>query len=76
MPTDGPEQPNVVIRLSHSAPDTAYWRLYGKWLEQRPFDGVVMTIDPAMPSGMTKPTGQDSLTCGLVLWQMSPGRDE
>lgn len=46
MPTDGPEQPNVVIRLSHSAPDTAYWRLYGKWLEQRPFDGVVMTIDP------------------------------
>lgn len=45
-PADGAEKPNVVISLSASGPDTAYWRLYAEWLELRPFDGVVLEIDP------------------------------
>lgn len=39
-------KPNVVIQWGHSSPDTAYARRHAEWLERRPFDGVVMTIDP------------------------------
>ena len=45
-PADGEEKPNVVISLSHTSPDTAYWKLYAEWLEQRALDGVVLAIDP------------------------------
>ena len=45
-PADGAEKPNVVISWGHTSPDTAYVRRYAESLEQRPFDGVVMTIDP------------------------------
>ena len=45
-PAYAAEKPNVVISLSASGPDTAYWRLYAEWLELRPFDGVVLEIDP------------------------------
>ena len=40
------EKPNVIISWSHSSPDTVYARRYVRDLERRPFDGVVMTIDP------------------------------
>ena len=40
------DKPGVVIGWGHTSPDTAYARRQAAWLERRPFDGVVMTIDP------------------------------
>jgi hypothetical protein len=40
------DQPGIVISFSHASPDTAYWRRFAPWIQQRPFDGVVFEIDP------------------------------
>ena len=45
-PVGGAERPGVIVSFSHSAPDTAYWRRFAPWIQTRPFDGVVLEIDP------------------------------
>ena len=40
------ERPGVIVSFSHSTPDTAYWRRHAPWIQRRPFDGVVIKIDP------------------------------
>ena len=45
-PAGGAERPGVIVSFSHSAPDTAYWRRFAPWIQTRPFDGVVLEIDP------------------------------
>ena len=40
------DRPGVIVSFSHSTPDTAYWRRQAPWIQTRPFDGVVLEIDP------------------------------
>jgi hypothetical protein len=46
-------KPQVVVSLSHTNPDTAYWRRHARWLERRPFDGVGIEIDPRDATWLT-----------------------
>lgn len=43
---DRADRPGVIVSFSHSTPDTAYWRRFAPWIQKRPFDGVVIEIDP------------------------------
>lgn len=43
---EGVDKPNVVINWGHNSPDSAYVRRHAQWLQRRPFDGVVLTLDP------------------------------
>jgi len=45
-PAGAAERPGVIVSFSHSTPDTAYWRRFAPWMQMRPFDGVVIEIDP------------------------------
>jgi hypothetical protein len=40
------DQPDIVISFSHASPDTADWRRFAPWIQQRPFDSVVRETDP------------------------------